>query len=347
VYIARSGALYFAPMNLLILGGTIFLGRAIVEDALARGHQVTIFTRGKSLPETHGNAVTRITGDRLVDHAPIANGSWDAVIDTSAYVPRVARDAARTLHQHVPLYCFVSSVSVYAELPQPGMDEHAPLARLADPSTEEITGETYGALKALCEEAVQEVYGDRAIIVRPGLIVGRYDRTDRFTYWPMRVARGGEVLAPGNPDAPVQIIDVRDLAEWIVTAVEQRTAGVFNAVGPASPCTMRDMLHACHRVTKSNARFTWIDDAFLLEHNAGPWMEIPLWIPSEEEQKNHMSSVSPTRVITAGLRYRTLDDTIADTLAWEAQRPADHRWRAGLAAEKEATILNAWGSAIS
>ncbi len=328
-------------MDFLVLGGTLFLGRAIVEDALARGHRVTIFTRGNTLPDLFDDRVTKIRGDRMTGHEPLRGRAFDAVIDTSGHFPRVVRDGCATLVDHAAHYTFVSTVSVYPRLPDLGMDEDAPVAELADPTVEQITGETYGGLKVLCERAVREAFGERACIVRPGLIVGRHDWSDRFTYWPVRVARGGDVLAPGEPDTRVQVIDVRDLAAWLVTCAERNTGGVFNAVGPDPELSMRALLDACLRVARSDARFTWIPDDFLLAQQVGPWMELPLWIPDDPDQRG-FSAVSNARAVAQGLRFRPIEDTIADTLAWEATRPKERTWRAGLSPEKERAVLEAW-----
>src|SRR5512136_1410936 len=217
-------------MNLLIIGGTRFVGRHLVEYALARGHTLTLFNRGQSNPDLFPR-VEQLHGDRAADLSLLQDRSWDAVIDTCGYVPRIVRLSAQTLAGRTDRYVFISTVSVYAQDNPRGMDENAPLAALKDETIEEITSETYGGLKALCEKAVEAVYPNRALIIRPGLIVGPYDPTDRFTYWPWRTAQGGEVLAPGNPDQPQQIIDARDMARWIVQMVEAKRTGVFNAVG--------------------------------------------------------------------------------------------------------------------
>ncbi|HZE05500.1 MAG TPA: NAD-dependent epimerase/dehydratase family protein, partial [Solirubrobacteraceae bacterium] len=247
-------------MRLLVLGGTTFLGRHVVEAALARGHAVTLFNRGRTNPELFPGVERRV-GDRDGGLEALAVGTWDAVVDTSGYVPRIVDASARLLEPRVGRYVFVSSVSVYADLSRPGVDEDAPLAAL-DEDTEEHRGPAYGALKALSEHAVQKVYGRRATVVRPGLIVGPWDPTGRFTYWPTRVAAGGEVLAPEPRRGPVQLIDARDLAAWIVHLVEGDVAGVFNAVGPERPLTMQQLLEVCCAVAGGNSRLVWAPAAW-------------------------------------------------------------------------------------
>jgi 2'-hydroxyisoflavone reductase len=254
-------------------------------------------------------------------------------------VPRHVRRSAEALAGSTDRYVFISTVSVYAESNPRGMDETSPLATLKDESVEEVTGETYGGLKVLCEKAVEDVYADRALIIRPGLIVGPHDPTDRFTYWPYRIAHGGEVLAPGNPDQPVQIIDGRDMAQWIISMVEEKRSGIFNAVGPDYALTTRSMLEACVAVCNPQAQLTWISEEFLLAAGAQPWSEIPVWVP---EQDAAFDTCSNARAIATGLKFRPLAETITDTLAWANARPSDYAWRAGLTREREAELLQSW-----
>lgn len=329
------------PMRLLILGGTIFLGRHLVATALARGHAVTLFNRGQHNPDLFPD-VAKVRGDRTVSLDALADGRWDAVIDTSGYVPRVVRLAATTLADRVDHYTFISSLSVYADPSRPGVDETAPVGRIDDPTTEEITGESYGPLKALCEQAAEAALPGRALIIRPGLIVGPYDPTDRFTYWPRRVAHGGAVLAPGRPGYATQIIDARDLAEWTLDMVEARRVGVYNATGPATPLTLGEVLDTSRAVSGSDATFTWLDEAFLLAHGAQPWTELPLWVPESDPQLAGFNKFSIDRALAAGLTFRPLADTVAATLAWDAARPTDTPPRAGLTREREAELLAAW-----
>ncbi|MCO5192223.1 MAG: NAD-dependent epimerase/dehydratase family protein [Anaerolineae bacterium] len=326
-------------MNLLILGGTVFLGRHITEAAVAAGHTVTLFNRGQSGADIFPQLETLI-GDRdKGDLSALDGRTWDAVIDTCAYVPRVARDSATKLADTVAHYTFVSTCSVYADLTTTGQDETAPVIELEDPTVENVTGETYGGLKVLCERAVAETLPDRTLIIRPGLIVGPHDRSDRFTYWPVRVADGGEVLAPGRPERPVQYIDVRDLAAWTVRMVEQKATGVYNTIGPEPETTMGATLESCRRISGSNAAFTWVDEAFLLENEVGAYVEMPLWVP---EEYRAFDAFSADKAVAAGLTYRPIDDTIRATLTWQATRPADYQWRAGLTRERERELLTKW-----
>ena len=269
-------------MDILILGGTVFLGRHLVEAALAHGHTVTLFNRGQHNPDLFPQ-VERLRGDRGGDLSAIEGRHWDAVIDTSGYLPRAVRASAELLAPNVDHYTFISSISVYGDPSHPNVDEDAPVATMDDPTNENIA-ENYGALKALCEQAAEAAMPGRVLHIRPGLIVGPHDQSDRFTYWVQRVARGGEVLAPGDPDAPVQIIDVRDLAEWTIRMVEQGKTGIFNATGPAEPLTMRRCLRQPRQASDSDASFIWLDDDFLVQQGAGPWIEIPLWLPVGGEE---------------------------------------------------------------
>jgi 2'-hydroxyisoflavone reductase len=327
-------------MKILVLGGTVFLGRHIVDNALARGHEVTLFNRGRHNPDLFPD-VEKLRGDRDGDLGVLAGRRWDAAIDTSGYIPRVVRATATALADAVNHYTFISSISVYADFRTPHMDERAPVGTLTDPTVEEVTGESYGPLKALCEQAVEEVLPGRALIVRPGLLVGPPDPTDRFTYWPHRVAAGGEVLAPGRPEHAIQFIDARDLAAWIVRMVEAGQTGVYNATGPATPYTLGELLETCRVAAGNDARFTWVPEAFLLEREVGPWMEVPLWVPEEEDNAG-FDNVDCSKALAAGLTFRPVLDTVRDTLAWDAGRPADTERRAGLKPEREADLLAAW-----
>lgn len=303
-------------MRILILGGTMFLGRALTDFALERKHQVTHFNRGRH-PRT---GIETMTGDRDSDLAPLRGRQWDAVIDTCGYVPRVVRKSVELFAgTH---YTFISSLSVYANFKEAGLDESAPVGKLADETVEQVTGETYGPLKALCEPA-------GAFVVRPGLIVGPHDPSDRFTYWIHRMAEGGEVLAPGKPEKPVRFIDVRDLAEWIVRCVERKLTGTFNADGPVVP--MGDLL-------KGDARVTWVSEEFLLANKVEPWSELPLWLPESDSDNAGFSSVNCAKAVAEGLTYRPVSETVRATLEWDATRPP-HEWRAGLSRDRERELL--------
>jgi 2'-hydroxyisoflavone reductase len=325
-------------MELLIIGGTRFLGRALVEAALAAGHKVTLFNRGQSNPDLFPN-LEQLRGNRDGELDVLKGRRWDAVIDTCGYVPRVVRAAAEMLATAVDHYTFISTISIYADFATIGIDEQSPLGTMADESVEEITGETYGPLKVLCEQAVDAAMGMRALHVRSGLIVGPHDPTDRFTYWPVRVARGGEVLAPGNPEQAVQIIDVRDIAEWTIRATEQRLTGPYNVTGPDHRLSLRTLLETCQRVSQCEANFTWVREKFLMEKGVAPFTDLPLWVPAEMAG---MEMVNCGKAMAAGLAMRPLTATIHDTLDWHAARPAGHPWRAGLTPEREAELLSAW-----
>jgi len=299
-------------MKLLILGGTLFLGRALAEAALARGHEVTLFNRGR----TGGDpvrGVEALLGDRDGQLDALRGRRWDAAIDTSGYVPRLVRASAELLAGNVTRYVFVSSVSVYADQARASRED-SPLATMPDDTVEKVTGRTYGPLKVMCEHAAEAAFPARALIVRPGLIVGPHDPTVRFSYWTGRVARGGEVLAPGDPDAPAEFIDVRDLAEWMVRLIEEERVGTFNATGPDRPLTMAQFLETCRSVAANDARFTWVGEEFLGEQGVLPWTELPLWIPGVRER------TSIGRALAAGLTFRPLADSIRDTLAWQRGR---------------------------
>ncbi len=326
-------------MRLLILGGTVFLGRALVDAARAQGHAVTLFNRGQHNPDLYPD-VEKLRGDRDGDLSALDGREWDAVIDTCGYVPRIVRASAERLADRVGHYTFISSISVYANFEGDGPDEASPVGKLEDKTVEEITGETYGPLKALCEQAVETGLPGRALIIRPGLIVGPHDNLDRFTYWPYRIAHGGDVIAPDYPDMAVQIIDVRDLAEWTIRMVEQHRTGVYNATGPQDPLTFADVLDACCAVTSSDAHIAWVDEDFLLEQGVGPWIEMPLWIPSSENSA--LSKTSIRRALDAGLTFRPLTTTIQDTLVWAMTRPVDIQWRAGMRRERERALLDTW-----
>lgn len=320
-------------MKLLVLGGTKFLGRHAVDAALADGHDVTIFTRGQTNPGLFPD-VEHLVGDRDGNLDALAGRTWDGVVDTSGYVPRIVRQSAELLRDAVGRYVFVSSISVYDDFSEP-VDESSPVAQLEDPATEEIT-EAYGALKAACENVVEEVYGERSARVRAGLIVGPYDPTDRFTYWPRRIALGGDVLGPGSPDAPVQFVDARDLARWLVTLALDGPGGTFNATGPAEPVTFAQLLERARSAVGSDANVVWVEDQRVLDAEVQPWTELPLWLPGAEYAGLARADIS--RALAAGLTFRPLEETVVDTLAWDQSVPGD---RPTLAHDREQEILAA------
>jgi 2'-hydroxyisoflavone reductase len=319
-------------MRILILGGTQFLGRHTVDAAIARGHQVTLFNRGQTRPELFPD-VEKLRGDRDGDLTAVAGRDFDAVVDTSGYVPRLVAQTLDALGD-VGHYTFVSSISVYSDLSTPP-DESTPLAQLQEPTEE--WREAYGELKVLCENIVRERFPG-AFIPRPGLIVGPWDPTGRFTYWPTRLAAGGRVLAPLPTDADAQVIDARDLAEWIVRAAEERLAGTYNAVGPVT--TRERVLETCRSVAGTGAQFVWVDPEFLHEQGVEEWMELPLWL--YDQQYRGMLSVDATPAFAAGLRTRPLEETVRDTLAWALSDEAPNEFPAGLGREKEQAVLDGW-----
>jgi 2'-hydroxyisoflavone reductase len=334
-------------MKLLILGGTRFLGRHLVAAALANNHDVTLFNRGRYPSSAE---VETIHGDRNHDLSKLRGRRWDAVIDTSGMLPSAVRAAAEALSDSVDSYIFISTQNVYADVSVRGVDESAPLRTLTaeqldeanaiDTSGEPSYGALYGGLKALCEQALEEVMPNRVLNIRPGLIVGPDDYTDRFTYWVMRVADGGEVLAPGRPDRFVQFIDVRDLAEWIVTMLERKETGAYNAHGLPETFTMQTVLEECMSASNSDATFTWVSESFLLQENVAAWSDMPLWLP--EEAAPHLAGfmfVNPEKAIQAGLRFRPLKDTVRDTLQWAQANLRDRKLKAGIDRDKEQTLL--------
>ena len=322
-------------MRLLVLGGTKFLGRAVVESALARGHEVTTFTRGQTNPGLFPQ-VEALHGDRTSDLGALERGRWDVVVDTSGYVPAVVRASAELLSPAAELYVFVSSISVYPEFSQV-VHEESPLARLTEGQPDDRLADdfsNYGALKALCEREASDAFGGRSLAVRAGLIVGPHDPTGRFTYWPHRVARGGAVLAPGPPDRPAQFVDVRDLADWIVGAAEERLTGPFNVT--ARGVQFGELLETARSVTGSDAAPVWVDEWFLLEQEVGQWMELPLWIARDDEGLR-FHEVDTTKAHDAGLRERPLGETVRATLEHAALVDG-----VGLAREREADLLRRW-----
>ncbi len=326
-------------MKLLVVGGTRFMGRAFVEQALARGHEITLLNRGQSGPGLFPGVRHQAFDRNAAALPPVEGGSWDAVLDTCAYVPRHVRALAATLRGRVGRYLLVSSISVYADGAPAGSDETAPLQVLADPATEAVTGETYGGLKVLCEAARREALPDGALVARPGLLVGPHDPTGRFTWWVRRVARGGDVLAPGDPAAPVQFIDARDAAAWLLRQAEDGRTGTFNLVGPTRPLTMGEWLQTACRTLNPAARLHWVEEAFLLAQGVAPWSDLPLWLTAADAG---MHATGIARALATGLQTRPLEATLADTLAWAQAAGETDRAGTGLASEREAALLQAW-----
>lgn len=334
-------------MDLLILGGTVFLGRHLASAALARGHRVTLFNRGKHNSDLFPEA-EKLRGDRTLPGGldALAGRKFDAVIDTCGYVPRIVRESARFLAGGTNNYCFISSVSVFQDFKTPDQDENAPLGTLEDETVEEITGETYGPLKVLCENAVETAFPGRALNIRPGLIVGPDDPTDRFAYWPHRIAQGGEALAPSSPMALIQIIDVRDLAEWTIRLLEAKKTDVYNATGPDYPLTFGELLKVSADVSGSDAELVWVDKPFLEAEKVQPWSELPLWIPESRDMPG-FSRISVAKAIRDGLTFRPIAETVRDTLAWDRRRPQGEAWKNTLTREREEELLAKWKSHTS
>jgi 2'-hydroxyisoflavone reductase len=329
------------PLRLLVLGGTRFIGPHFVAAAVAHGHQVTLFNRGKTNPGRVQN-VEVLHGDRNGQLDALKGRQWDAVLDTSAFVPRIVRLSAELLAPSVSHYVYVSSISVYASFAKPN-DETSPLGTIADQAVEKVDENTYGPLKALCEQTAERLMPGRTTLLRPGLIVGPDDNTDRFTYWPARVARGGEVMAPGTRADEIQVIDVRDLAAFALRCIEQRVLGAYNLVSPPDTFTMGGLLDACVAAARSDARVTWVPASFLAAQKVEGWSDMPVWVEAVDDEAA-FAMTSAERALAAGLRVRSLPDTVGDTLAWHLSRPAEQqaKLKAGLTSEREREVLAAW-----
>jgi len=325
-------------MRILVIGGTRFAGYFVVDAALRSGHDVTLFNRGESDPDAFPDT-ERVHGDRDGGLEPLSGRAFDAVVDMCGYFPRVVRQSVDLFRETAPSYVFVSSISVYRDDVRPGFDERAPVITGVDPTVEEIRDDTYGGLKVLCEQEVERGFPGRALLVRPGLIVGPRDRSDRLTYWVRRVAKGGDVLAPGRPERVVQIIDARDLGEWMLRMTESRGTGVFNATGPNRELSFGEFLETGRSVSGSDATFEWVDERFLLDAGVQPWTDLPVWYPSAEEA---FDRCDVSRAIAAGLTFRPLAETLGETLAWDRTRPQDVPMAAGLTEAKEREVLDRW-----
>ncbi len=339
------------PKRILFLGGTGFIGPHIVRAALAQGYEVTLFNRGSTDSRLFPDLETLLGDRKTGDLGALRGREWDAVIDTSSYLPGTVRDSAQFLADVVGQYVFISSISVYEDHSQPGMDETAALGQISDEDVAaitdvaDITPPTYGPLKVRCESAVEQAMPGRTTIIRPGLIVGPGDPTGRFTYWPVRVASGGEVLAPGTGNDYVQFIDVRDLAKFVVASIENDHVGVYNANGPQHLLTIEELLHGCKCVTGSDATFVWADAAFLASHDIHPWVQMPVWIAPTEgfEGGGQMSS---KRAHAIGLTHRPPAETIKATIDWYDELPENSRLKSlgdkSITPEKERQVIEAW-----
>lgn len=339
------------PLRILILGGTGFIGPFQVQYALDRGHKVTLFNRGKTNPQLFPT-VEKLQGDRKTgDLKSLEGREWDVVIDNPSTLPKWVRDAAQLLKNSAKHYVFISTISVYSDTTKPGMDENTPLAQLTpeviqladtNPSALKFE-ETYGGLKALSEKEAEKAFPNKTTVIRPGLIVGPGDFSDRFSYWPIRIEKGGEILAPGNQDDPVQFIDARDLGEWSIRMAEQEAFGIYNAVGPKTKLSIAEMLYGIKAITTSDARFTWVDTKFLAENKVLPWVDMPVWVPPQGDEAG-FTSVSNKRAVEKGLTFRPLADSAKATLEWFKTLPADRqaKLRFGITPERETAVLAAW-----
>ena len=325
-------------MKILILGGKKFLGIALVEAMLEAGHTPTLFNRGKTNPELFPK-VKNLIGDRENDLSALKRRKWDAVIDTSGYVPRVVKQSAKMLSNKCGSYVFISSVSVYEDYTTPDIREDYPLAHLEDPTQEDYSGEAYGPLKALCEYEIQQNFLGKVLAIRPGLIVGPKDPTDRFAYWPWRISMGGDVLVPAPPSANLQFIDVRDLAAFILRLIEKDMEGVFNVTGPKRPTTFGALMVACREAALSDARFVWVEESFIIEEGVTPWRDLPLWVPSSNPTYAGFYTINIDRALKAGLDLRPLSQTVSDTLKWVRSRPEKYQLKAGIDLSTETKLL--------
>lgn len=342
------------PLNILILGGTGFTGPFQVRYALSRGHKVTVFNRGKTHPGELPKEAEQLIGDRNGQLDALKGRKWDVVIDNPTTLPVWVRDAAQILKGNVDRYVFISTISVYSDTSKPGMDESGPLAKYEGADAMKETMQTlrdskfalYGPLKVQSEQEAEKWFPGKALIIRPGLIVGPGDESDRFTYWPVRIERGGEVLAPGKPSDPVQFIDARDLAEWTIRMAEQGTTGTFNATGPKDKLTMGGMLDGIKTAINPQAKFTWVDADFLAAQKVAPWSDMPVWVPPRGEEGG-FTTISIRRALDKGLTFRPLSDTARATLDWFKKQPAERqaKLRAGITKEREAEVLAAWHAA--
>ncbi|MHB1207281.1 MAG: NAD-dependent epimerase/dehydratase family protein [Rhodospirillaceae bacterium] len=342
-----------APLNILILGGTGFTGPDQVRYALARGHKVTLLNRN-SRPGMFAGEVEQLVGDLGGDLSALKGKRFDVVIDNPTTLPAWVRNAAQYLKGNTKHYIFISTISTYRDNSQPNADETAattPLPDGLDPYTlvAENAGRYYGALKSFSEKEVETHYPGIATIIRPGLIVGPLDQSDRFTYWPVRIAKGGKVLAPGTPSDPTQYIDARDIAEWTVRMAEQRAFGIYNAMGPDKPLTMSALLSGIQAGVRGDAAFVWVPADFLDQHKVGAWINMPVWVPPTGDTAGFMRR-SNAAALAKGLTFRPLPVTAADTLAWHKTRPAEEQARvengarAGISAAREAEVLAAWAA---
>ena len=325
-------------MKILILGGKRFLGIALVEAALQAGHIPTLFNRGLTNPELFPQ-IQNLIGDREGDLRALKGKKWDAVIDTSGFVPRIVKQSASFLSGKCDHYVFISTMSVYQDFRTPDITEDYTLAQLEDPDDEDYTGDSYGPLKALCEYEIQQNFDGKVLVLRPGLIVGPNDPTDRFTYWPWRVSLGGKVLAPAPPSSNLQFIDVRDLAEFIIRLIENQNEGAYNVTGPKKPATMGSLLVSSREASLSDSSFVWVEENFLLNAGVTPWVDLPLWIPSSDPAFAGFYNMNINKALKAGLKFRPLSQTVNDTLTWLKTRPETKKLKVGMDIARETELL--------
>lgn len=336
-------------MKILIIGGTKFLGRHLVDAAVQNRHEVTLFNRGKFSQEEFSN-VRQIHGDRNSDLENLGGKTFDAVIDTSGYLPETVKISAESLKDKVAQYVFISSGSVYPETPKPNYDETTATAKLSDEQLKQVAeidqkgdlngkilGENYGALKKLCEEEIERLMPDRVLNVRAGMIVGEYDWTDRFTYWVMRISKGGEILAPGKPENFVQMIDARDLSEWIISMIERGENGTFNVTGKPFEMNFGQMLDAIKTATESDAKFVWANESFLTENNVQPWNEMPFYLPESFAEARGFLAMNVDKALAKNLKFRSFAETILAVKNWREKQ--DFEMQAGISFEREKELL--------
>jgi 2'-hydroxyisoflavone reductase len=347
-YLAASGILPGAiaadakPKTLLILGGTGFIGPHLTQEAMRLGWKVTHFNRGKRSPGGVENVETLI-GDRNGQLDALRGRKWDVVIDDTGQIPKYVKMSAELLAPNVGYCLYISSISAYASFAKPN-DENSPTGKLSDPNIDKTTDETYGPMKALCEQYSAEAFKGRASIVRPGYIVGPLDNSDRFTYWPVRASKGGEMMAPGTPKDPIQIIDVRDLAAWMMKLAQERTTGYFNAISPPRMFAMGDIITASlHASPNAGTKVTWVPEDFMAKQWKPEELDLPPWSPMGGDTAG-ASLTSTARAQKAGLKIRPMQETVNDTLKWFQSLPAERQAKphAGIDPQKEASLLSAW-----
>ena len=340
-------------MKILVIGGTKFLGRHLINAALRKNHEVTLFNRGKKYSDEQIENVGQIHGDRNTDLEKLSGRKWDAVIDTCGYLPQTVKASAEFLQDKVGQYVFISSGSVYADVSKPNYDENTQTAKLTEEQKKEvekidprgeltgaILGEYYGALKVLCEEAAESAMPGRVLNVRAGMIVGAFDPTDRFGYWVMRVSEGGKILAPGTPGNFIQLIDVRDLSEWIIGVIENGENGIYNVTGKPFELTFGKMVEEIKTETKSDAEFFWASEEFLKQEKVAPWNEMPFYLSESDDEIKNFLTMNVDKALEKKLKSRPLSDTIRETFAW--RKTQNHELKAGISAEREKELLQKW-----